>query len=81
MDISRYVVVPAYGRDYKTLDEVKAAWEAGKDFQIRSIDRNDGRYMSIRDGLPVQIRFNKLADIYVWPESSPDAALDDQYLD
>jgi len=73
MDISHYVVVPAYGRDYATLDEVKADWEAGKDFKIRSIDRNDGRYMSIRDcqgnGLSVQIRFNKLADIYIWPES------------
>lgn len=27
-------VEPAYGKDYKTQKEVKAAWEAGKDFII-----------------------------------------------
>lgn len=28
-----YELQPAYGRDYKTAKEVKAAFEAGKDFQ------------------------------------------------
>jgi len=49
MDISHYVVVPAYGRDYATLDDVKGDCQG--------------------NGLSVQIRFNKLADIYIWPES------------
>jgi hypothetical protein len=28
-----FELTPAYGRDYKTAKEVKAAWEAGKDFE------------------------------------------------
>ncbi len=27
-----YELTPAYGRDYKSAKEIKAAWEAGKDF-------------------------------------------------
>jgi len=27
-----FELTPAYGRDYKNAKEVKAAWEAGKDF-------------------------------------------------
>ena len=38
-------IQPAYGRDYKSIVEVKLAWASGKDFQmIRS-----GAYVSIRD--------------------------------
>ena len=74
MDIKYYSVVPAYGRDYKTLDEVKAAWEAGSDFKISSVDSNDGRYIN-KEGaqdaaLKIQIRYNQLQDIYIWPEPS-----------
>lgn len=27
-------IQPAYGRDYKSIAEVKTDWESGKDFQI-----------------------------------------------
>ena len=38
------LIVGAYGRKYKSLDEAKADWEAGKDFRIVR-----GPYRSIRD--------------------------------
>lgn len=38
------VIVPAYGKLYKTNDEMLDAWKAGKDFQVRK-----GPYCSIRD--------------------------------
>lgn len=36
--------MPAYGRQYKTSQEAKADWNAGKDFKIVN-----GPYLSIRD--------------------------------
>ena len=36
--------MPAYGRQYKTSQEAKADWDAGKDFKIVG-----GSYLSIRD--------------------------------
>jgi len=41
---SHIVVVPAYGRKYKTAEDAVKDWEAGKDFKIVR-----GPYMSIRD--------------------------------
>ena len=38
------VLLPAYGRQYSTLDEAEADWTAGKDFRILK-----GPYCSIRD--------------------------------
>ena len=38
------VIVPAYGKRYKTNGQMLDAWKAGKDFQIRK-----GPYCSIRD--------------------------------
>ena len=35
---------PAYGRQYKTNKEMRADWDAGKDFRL-----DDGPYFSIRD--------------------------------
>jgi len=51
-----FPLVPAYGRDYKTKEEVEKDWKAGKDFQCVN-----GQYCSIRDfpGQKVSIRFNK----------------------
>lgn len=44
------ILVPAYGRDYKTAAEVKADWEAGKDFKIADVlSEWNGAYTSIRD--------------------------------
>lgn len=60
-------LVPAYGRDYKSQKEVKAAWEEGKDFEIRDISSPyNGKMMSIRDaekGWTYNIRYSKLMKI------------------
>lgn len=37
-------LIPAYGREYKTIDDALVDWEGGKDFQIYN-----GPYCSIRD--------------------------------
>jgi hypothetical protein len=54
-------VTPAYGRDYTNQAQVRADWEAGKDFQ----DTATGQYMSKRDvdadpSLHVHVRYAKL---------------------
>ena len=63
----RYVtLVPAYGRDFKTAKEVKAAWESGKDFQVCGWGPSDGTYINKADAEPgttYNIRFKKLANI------------------
>jgi hypothetical protein len=66
-------LVPAYGRDYKTAEEVLADWAAGKDFLIRDISMrgDDGRYTSCRDAEPgkpladytFKIRYRRLQNI------------------
>lgn len=61
MDI--IVLSPAYGRDYKSAKEVKAALLSGKDFRIESIGPNAGRYCSLRDfpvGQVLTIRYRDL---------------------
>jgi hypothetical protein len=56
-----FVVSPAYGRDYKTAKEVKASWEAGKDFLHESaLHTGGGTYINNADvgpGHSVQIYF------------------------
>ncbi len=58
-------LIPAYGRDYKTAKDAKAAFEANKDFMVTSgID--DGRYINreqIEPGTTVNIRFKQLRNI------------------
>ena len=57
-------IQPAYGRDYKSIAEVKAAWESGKDFQIIP----SGAYVSIRESnlllnddiTELNVRYSKL---------------------
>jgi hypothetical protein len=62
-------LVPAYGRDYKSAKEVKAAWEAGKDFLIADLfDPYDGKpanLQSVQEAgwKTVNIRFSKLTKI------------------
>ena len=62
-------VVPAYGRDYKSQKEVKADWDAGKDFRIQDMmSPDDGRYVNKGDapkGATLNIRFSKLMKICV----------------
>lgn len=38
-------LLPAYGRSYKTTEEILTEWEAGKDFKLYG----SGSYCSIRD--------------------------------
>lgn len=43
-------LVPAYGRDYKSREDVLKAWTDGKDFTIRDISWPDnGRYVNVGD--------------------------------
>ena len=44
MNSKPLMIMPAYGRQYKTSEEAKADWNAGKDFKIIN-----GPYLSIRD--------------------------------
>lgn len=63
-------LIPAYGRDYKSAEDVLRHWCEGKDFRIADISmgREDGRYMSVRDAPVIgedttfKIRYNRLAD-------------------
>jgi hypothetical protein len=61
-------LIPAYGRDYKSAKDVKADWEANKDFEIADIThRNCGAYINKQDAPPGQynIRYNKLTGVCV----------------
>jgi len=59
------IIVPI-GHDCKTEDDVKAAWEAGKEFLVRTIGPYDGARLSCRDldfikskrFTSIKIRFN-----------------------
>lgn len=44
MNSKPLMIMPAYGRQYKTSDEAKADWLNGKDFKIVG-----GPYLSVRD--------------------------------
>jgi hypothetical protein len=44
MKDNQLMIMPAYGRQYKTSQEAKADWETGKDFKIVN-----GPYLSVRD--------------------------------
>ncbi len=64
--------VPSYGRDYKSGKEVQADFDAGKDFTIQDVgSRDNGRQINkqdaenIPDGVTLNIRFKKLANIKV----------------
>lgn len=55
-------VLPAYGRDYKTMKEVQDDWRAGKDFILAATSK----YCSIRDQAPgtqILLRYKALRNI------------------
>lgn len=61
-------VLPAYGRDYKSAKDVKADWDANKDFVICDImSPDDGRYINKQDakGMTVNIRYSKKTKVTV----------------
>jgi len=56
------VLTPAYGRDYKSADEVIKAYRDGKDFVLHNpTSRYDDMYCSCRDfpGQRVELRYQK----------------------
>jgi len=62
------VLTPAYGRDYKSADEVIKAYREGKDFVFHNpADQYDGMYCSCRDfpGQRVELRFDKKTDAVI----------------
>lgn len=56
-------VAPAYGRDYKSAKEVKAAWEEGKDFVITDMMHpRSGSYVNKDDapkGSTINVRYKR----------------------
>ena len=43
-------LLPSYGKDYRSIAEVKAGLEAGHDFEIASVDSPDcGRYAQAQE--------------------------------
>jgi len=61
-------LVPAYGRDYKSAKEVKADWDAGKDFRICDMSSpDDGRLVNKPQvpGRKFNIRYKRLTAIVV----------------
>jgi len=61
-------LVPAYGRDYRSQKEVKAAWDAGQDFQISCFGHpHDGRYINKPQaaGQSYNVRYKRLTQICV----------------
>ena len=67
------VAIPAYGRDYKSADELILAWEQGLDFISQDPQLGFGKYFNI-DNAPflkeagkeqIQFRYKKLACVHV----------------
>lgn len=46
------IAVPAYGRQYSNAEEVKADWEAGKDFKSKTL----GSYLNKQDAKEENLR-------------------------
>lgn len=66
--MSYITLQPAYGRDYKSAKEVKAAWEAGKDFMVASMFGGGGSYVNKEDAPPkttFNIRYKRNTQICV----------------
>ena len=60
------VLMPAYGRDYKTAEQATKDYLAGKDFIfIEPSYESYGKYASCRNyrGQIVEIRYNKLTNL------------------
>lgn len=53
------ILIPAYGRVYKSWKAAKADWDAGKDFKIEG-----GPYCSIRDKEQLNAEFGNIVIKY-----------------
>lgn len=60
------IATPAYGRDYGTEEECRAAWNGGSDFRIQDLFLH-GTYIGKQEaeqyGFTMQLRFNNMKDI------------------
>ncbi len=72
--MSTLILIPAYGRDYKSKTALMEDWNGNKDFRVATMmDANDGRYTSVRDidafrkeGYKwVNIRYDRLTKVHV----------------
>lgn len=50
-------LAPAYGRTYKTREDMRKDWDNGKDFKVIS-GLDTGRYTSIRDSFELIGRYS-----------------------
>lgn len=53
------ILFPAYGKQYATVEEARAAWDKGVDFTIKA----NGSYCSIRDIAELQYMFS---NVYIY---------------
>jgi hypothetical protein len=61
-------LTPAYGRDYSSQKEVRAAWIQGKDFEVATLGPDMGRKVNKDDapkGATLNIRYAGLRNICV----------------
>lgn len=65
MELSPMVLVPAYGRKYKTENHCLEDWYAGKDFKIEG-----GPYCSIRDFPDSNVYIRFAPGLYLIPAAS-----------
>jgi hypothetical protein len=63
--------LPSYGRDYKSKKAVQADYDAGKDFTIVSLDRDNGSQINKQDaeriegGVTLNIRYKRKESVHV----------------
>lgn len=69
-------IAGAYGRDYKSLKDAKADWDANKDFQILDVGPNMGRYINkaqlseLPAGTTLMVRFKAMTEVREIAKSS-----------
>lgn len=66
------VLVPAYGRDYKSEVALMKDWKAGKDFKVASLkwmgaytSSNELDTLRAEGYTHIEFRFNKLNDLHI----------------
>lgn len=59
------VAVPAYGRDYKTIKEVRDAWANERDFRIMPSGQYINKSDADRYNVAVQIRYDRRTKVII----------------
>ena len=71
--MKQLIVIPAYGRDYKSKKEAEKDWNENKDFKIQDMSsKYDGAYVNKEDLLKedsvythVEIRYKQLTQLTI----------------